>query len=115
MTPYGKVHSHRRNSYRALKLDKIVVVDDAIAILPVMHQVVQEALATLTVQFRHHGRQRRDPRDVRQVVVIVTLLWAHHVKVLLSQASLCAFRHLLGFVAQHIRSRGKLPLAVPVS
>jgi len=80
-----------------------------------MHQVVQEAHAALVVEFRQHWWQRRNPRDVRQIVVIVTLLRAHHVKVSLLQTFLGASRRFLRLGAQHIRSRGKLLLAVPVS
>lgn len=36
----------------ALKLNEIVVVDDPVAVLPIVHQVVQEALAALVVEFR---------------------------------------------------------------
>jgi len=98
----------------ALKLNKIIIIEDSVTILAIM-RVVQEMHVVLVIEFRQHWWQRRDPRDVCQVVVIVTLLRAHHVKVSLLQTFLAASRRFLRLGAQHIRSRGKLPLAVPVS
>lgn len=39
-----------------LKLNEIVVVEDLVAVLPIMHQVIQEAHAALVVEFRQDGR-----------------------------------------------------------
>jgi len=97
------------------KFNKIVIVDNLVAILPKMHEIFQEAHTAFVVEFREHGRQRRDARDIRQVTVIVLLLRTHHVKVSFLQASLGASRYFLRFGAQHIRLGGKLPLAVPMS
>lgn len=49
MAMHGKVHSCWHNLSRVLKLNKVVVVDDAVAIFPVVRQVVHEALAALIV------------------------------------------------------------------